>query len=60
MKYVKAEAEVVLFDNSDVITTSGNSLCMDGVSKYQNDSRECASTSHVSGVPGCGYSAQWL
>lgn len=59
MKYTKASARVVLFDNSDVITTSGE-LCLDGIEKYQNDSRPCESASHQSGVVGCGYSAQWL
>lgn len=28
MEYEAAVAEVVLFDNSDVITTSGNTYCM--------------------------------
>ena len=41
MKYLKAEAEIIEFDNSDVVT---NSLCADNASVEQN----CvdASTSH--------------
>lgn len=53
MKYEKAYASVILFDNSDVITTSncghqtsGNSCSNNGVQKFDN----CPNMNHTHGI----------
>lgn len=55
MKYNKANASVILFDNSDVITasgrscghqTSGNSCSNNGLQKFEN----CPSMNHAHGL----------
>ena len=48
MKYLKAEAEIIKFDNSDVVT---NSICQDNSSVTENCSG--TSTSHATQSAGC-------
>ncbi len=49
MKYTKASAEVVLFDNSDVVTTSG---CLD-VTSSGAELDNCTGPASTTGVT-CG------
>lgn len=54
MKYVKAEAKIIIFENNDIITgsnscghkTSGNSCSNNGTQKFDN----CPNMNHSHGI----------
>lgn len=43
MKYKKAEAEIIFFDNKDVIITSGFENCQNSINQFQANCTQAAS-----------------